>query len=960
MKNAATTRSLILLGVLVGFMPDHLMAQEFTGNIVGVVSDSSAGVMPGVSVTVFGPTIQGTRTTVSESNGAYRLTLLPPGTYTVVYELGGFATLRREGILVGVGRTSTINATLQVAALSDAVTVTGETPVVDLQSVTRGTNYDDRLLTSLPTGSRNFGGIMTTAPGIQVTAYDVGGSNMGTNTGFRTYGLSGQWNVRVDGVTTQDTASNLNLYFDYGAISEMQVSAAMNSAESNVPGAAVNMTVKSGSNQLHGLALYDWQGKSLQSKNLTPELTQKGIGVTDQFDQYHDLNLNGGGPLKQDKLWSFYSFRDQSLGLATQMLDESGNPGAIFQISLQNHTLKVNYQLDPNNALVFFGMTSRKRADRGGRGPNANLYTFDSIGEQWTLTYVQKGQWNRTIGNRATFQAAVAGENYDAPYRIHPGSTPTTPVRDLGAVQTVRGSYTGDGPGLTTGGLFRDSSRKWQYDGVLNYFTATHNIKTSYGVIWVDRRSIQHGPQSSPGQVRGVVLYTRNGVPDQFQTQNTPFNYQSSMWQNYFYLQDKWQVTSKLVANLGVRWDRYLSHYPEQGNDGIGAFAVATHFDGRTLPTFNNWVPRLGVIYDLFGNGKTALKGNYGRYAEDPDISFAQSANPNTTPITNRYAWDGTLPITPELVSRSRLLSTAGQFVPTAIDPGIRNAIVDQYLIGVDQELLKNLALSVNWVRMNRYRTRVTVNRAQPTSGYAPVAAIDPGPDGVRGTADDRPWTVYERIVPAGTDNYLTNLNNGEYYDTIEVNSTKRFANGDQLMIGWARTDRHLGDNPSLDPNNFHFNGSNRPVTNNWTFKLLGTYSLPWDSSVSGSYTLQNGEAQSRTVSFAPAFLINHPAALAQGTTAVTVEPSGAYYLPNIALTNIRFEKKFRGLGLGQGHTLSTLIEVYNIQNANTIIGQNTQTGTTTDNLGNTVPSFGRYTQAISPRVARLGMRYTF
>jgi len=113
-------------------------------------------------------------------------------------------------------------------------------------------------------------------------------------------------------------------------------------------------------------------------------------------------------------------------------------------------------------------------------------------------------------------------------------------------------------------------------------------------------------------------------------------------------------------------------------------------------------------------------------------------------------------------------------------------------------------------------------------------------------------------------------------------------------------------------------------------------------------------------VSFAPAFLINHPAALAQGTTAVTVEPSGAYYLPNIALTNIRFEKKFRGLGLGQGHTLSTLIELYNIQNANTITGQNTQTGTTTDNLGNTVPSFGRYTQAISPRVARLGVRYTF
>src|SRR4030095_11379776 len=341
------------------------------------------------------------------------------------------------------------------------------------------------------------------------------------------------------------------------------------------------------------------------------------------------------------------------------------------------------------------------------------------------------------------------GENYDAPYRIHPGSKPTTPVRDLGSVQTVRGSYTGDAPGLTTGGLFRHSSRKGQYDGVLNYFLPTHNIKTSYGVIWVDRRSVQWGPQASPGQVRGVVLYTRNGGPDQLQTQNTPFDYQTSMWQNYFYFQDKWQVTRKLVANLGVRWDHYLSMYPEQGNDGVGPFAVATHVDARNLPVFNDWVPRLGVIYDLFGSGNTALKLNYGRYAEDPDISFSQDANPNRTPITNRYAWDGTLPITPDLVSRSRLLSTSGQFVPTAIDPGIRNAIVDQYLVGVDQQLVKNLGMSVNWVRMNRYGPRVTVKRAQPTSGYAPVAAIDPGPDGVVATADDRPWTVYERIVPA-------------------------------------------------------------------------------------------------------------------------------------------------------------------------------------------------------------------
>src|SRR5262249_21031648 len=387
---------------------------------------------------------------------------------------------------------------------------------------------------------------------------------------------------------------------------------------------------------------------------------------------------------------------------------------------------------------------------RGGRGPNAYLYNLASTGVQWTLTYIEKGQWNHTFGNRAIFEASEGAENYDAPYTQKEGFAPTTPVRDLGAIQTVRGTYTGDSPGLTTGGLFRDSSRKWEYRGALSYFTATHNIKTSYGVIWLDRRSIHHGPLDSPDQPQGVVLYTINGQPSQFQTQNTPFNFQSSMWQNYFFVQDKWQVTKKVVANVGLRWDRYLSMYPAQGNDGIGAFATAFHVPGRTIePIFNNWVPRLGVIYDLFGNTKTALKADYGRYYEDPDVTIALGANPNTTEITNRYQWDGTLPITPALVANSRLLSTSGQVVPPAIDPNLKNAYVDEYLVGVDQELAKNLGLTVNWVRMNRFNTRATINRAAPTSGYAPVQAIDPGIDGVVGTADDRPWTVFERVIPA-------------------------------------------------------------------------------------------------------------------------------------------------------------------------------------------------------------------
>ena len=226
------------------------------------------------------------------------------------------------------------------------------------------------------------------------------------------------------------------------------------------------------------------------------------------------------------------------------------------------------------------------------------------------------------------------------------------------------------------------------------------------------------------------------------------------------------------------------------------------------------------------------------------------------------------------------------------------------------------------------------------------------------GTADDRPWTVYERTIPAATDNYITDRNTGEHYNTFDVSAHKRFAKGDEVVIGWDRTIRILGDSTSPDPNTLQFNGPNRARVSQWDFKLFGTYSLPWRISLSGSVSVQKGEARSRTVNFTPALLVNHPAALAQGSTTVTVDPSGAYYLPNITQTTLHLEKKFKGPV--KGDAITGVIELYNIQNANTIIGENNATGVTTNSLGQTVPTFSRYTQTLNPRIVRFGVRYSF
>ena len=172
-----------------------------------------------------------------------------------------------------------------------------------------------------------------------------------------------------------------------------------------------------------------------------------------------------------------------------------------------------------------------------------------------------------------------------------------------------------------------------------------------------------------------------------------------------------------------------------------------------------------------------------------------------------------------------------------------------------------------------------------------------------------------------------------------------------ELVTGWDRTWRHLGDAISNDPNQQLYDGPNRATTSQWTYKLIGSYPLPWwDLGVSGSYMGQKGEPYSRTVQFTPALLVNHPAALRQGNTTVTVEPSSAYYRDDVHMTNIRVDKRFRLAGTQR---VTGIVELFNIFNTAAVTGTNNVTGRTTDRHGVNVPSFGRATQIINPRVVQ-------
>src|SRR5262245_40300575 len=300
-------------------IPHTVSAQTVTsttGAINGVVTDSTKAVIPGVTVSLSGPALMGMSTAVTDQNGAFRFSTLAIGDYKLTFELGGFGTITREGIHVSVGFTATVNVEMNPGTLAESVTVSGASPVVDVQATKVANHFDSERLAELP-GSRDAWAVVAQTPGVAMSRMDVGGSGAWTQQGFQAYGVGGGERNEVEGILVNEGAGQM-YYTDFSSFEEISVTAVGNTAEVGTPGTVSNFVSKHVSNTYHGSAYFDFENDSMEAHNIDQAQLDAGVkgsqflSATDlnRLSLFRDFTADIGGFVRKDKVWWYFGYRN--------------------------------------------------------------------------------------------------------------------------------------------------------------------------------------------------------------------------------------------------------------------------------------------------------------------------------------------------------------------------------------------------------------------------------------------------------------------------------------------------------------------------------------------------------------------------------------------------------------------------------------------------------------------------
>lgn len=920
--------------------------------IVGVVRDSSGGVLPGVTVEATSDAlIERTRAAVTDAQGTYRIVDLRPGTYVVTFSLPGFNSFRRDDLLLASEFTATVNADLKVGALEETITVTGAAPVVDVTTAARAQVLDREAIDSIPTG-RSIQGMAQLVPGVSLNLPDTGGARAMQQTYMSVRGMStSNTTMLVDGMLVNGLQSDgaVQSYFNDAMNSEVSIQVSGISADTSAGGVRMNMIPREGGNRFSGDLKASYRPGNWQSSNLTDRHVARGLRAGNAIDRILDSTLSLGGPIRKDRLWFFTSgryftvnnyiantfFNDGSRGLDDQYIG-SAMARLTWQISSRS---KLSAYFDEIDKYRGHDMQSNEDPEE------ASLQWFSPAYHTGAIKYTS------TLTNAVLLEA---GYSRNLEYYTNSYQEGVEQPRGTAAWFAGASRLESDLGGRRTAATAQNtqSPERHAMQASLSYLWRSHSFKAGAQLTWGDFWHTVDANADLTQQYRSNATGIRFSVPDSVIIRNTPLRYGERLNRDLgFYVQDSWRL-KRLTVNAGIRWEQIKAQVLASESPA-GRFVPARSFSAiENLPNWTDWAPRFSAILDVFGNGRTAVKYSLNRYNQIRTTGIAGNYNPllsQTATLPWRDANGNDIAEGERGCTGYPRVGCEIDF--TALSPNFGIAALNEYgryprtwnlenAVEVQHELLPGFSLSGAVYRGEFRNLTTTINQNWTLADYTPFTFYTP--------TSGQPFEVFARSVAAQArparflDTY--DPQRRRQYQALMTNLTWRIPGGGQVFGGYTMERERQRACTAPDDPNYAAAGSTTTFTTKafcddfvldipWKhqFKLSGTRQIGWGFDLSMAFQSNQSPNSSRLMNVTrgvtrypatcpapcPANQIIMPTGtFGQGSLVVYLEPERATFVERIVQLDFKLQRRFT---IGRV-SLLPVIEVFNVNNSDAII----------------------------------------